>query len=188
MLQVNFHPFPQIITNRLLLREISRTDVTEMFNLRSSENIMQFIDRPRAITKEDALCFIDVIKTALAKDEGITWAITFKNNPKLIGTIGFWRMQKENYRAEIGYMLHDLFHRQGIMQEAIAAVLRYGFDVLKLHSIEANLNPANIASAKLLEKNNFVLEAHFKENYYFNGRFLDSLVYSLLSKNLPRTF
>lgn len=186
MLQLSFRPFPQLTTNRLMLRKIDNTDATELLYLRSSENIMQYIDRPRAKTEEDALSYIDVINNALAANDAITWAITLKSKPDLIGTIGFWRIQKEHYRAEIGYMLKDSFQRQGIMQEAITAALRYGFDVMKLHSIEANVNPGNIASAKLLEKNNFILEAHFKEHFYFNGRFLDSLVYSLLDKNYSK--
>jgi ribosomal-protein-alanine N-acetyltransferase len=67
------------------------------------------------------------------------------------------------------------------MHEAIQAVLNYGFSELKLHSVEANINPVNEASRRLLEKNNFVKEAHFKENYYFNGSFSDSAVYSLIN-------
>jgi len=183
MLQVSFQPFPQLKTERLLLREITKNDAEDIFVLRSSEKLMQFIDRPRAQTIEDALNYINILSGALLNNEGITWAISLKNDPKLIGTIGFWRIIKEHYRAEIGYMLNDSFQRQGIMQEAITAALRYGFDVIKLHSVEANINPANTASARLLEKNNFVLEAHFKENYYYNGRFLDSFIYSLLAKN-----
>ena len=183
MLQVNFHPFPKLITERLLLREINTTDAQEIFNLRSSKTIMQYIDRPMAATEADALKYIGIIAGALKNNEGITWGITFADDPKLIGTIGFWQMQKENYRAEIGYMLNDTFQRRGIMQEAISVALDYGFNIMKLHSVEANVNPLNIASAKLLEKNNFILEAHFKENYYYNEKFLDSFVYSLLSKN-----
>ena len=183
MLQVSFQPFPELTTDRLMLRKINTGDVIEMFRLRSSEKIMQFIDRPRASTKEDALDYINLISTALINNDGITWGITLKNSSSLIGTIGFWRILKEHYRAEIGYLLDDSFQRQGIMQEAITAILRYGFNMMKLHSVEANVNPANTASVRLLEKNNFVLEAHFKENYYYNGRFLDSFIYSLLAKN-----
>ena len=67
------------------------------------------------------------------------------------------------------------------MQEAIEAVLDYGFTAMQLHSVEANVNPANEASKKLLDKNNFIQEGYFKENYYYNGEFLDSAVYSLIS-------
>jgi len=76
-----------------------------------------------------------------------------------------------------------LFEVSAVMKEAMEVVLNYGFNIMELHSIEANINPVNIASTKILEKNNFVLEAHFKENYYYNGNFLDSYVYSLLTPN-----
>ncbi len=83
MLQVNFQPFPEITTNRLLLRKISKNDVTEVFNLRSSDKITQFIDRPRAITnRRRAWGFIDMIINALANNEGIAWAITLKDRSK----------------------------------------------------------------------------------------------------------
>jgi ribosomal-protein-alanine N-acetyltransferase len=183
MLQVNFQPFPKLETKRLILREISANDSKEMFALRSSEINMQYIDRPRAKTETDALNYINVITTALKNNEGITWGIALKDDNKLIGTIGYWRMEKENYRAEIGYMLSHEFHKKGLMQEAIEVVLDYGFNVMQLHSVEANINPLNLASTKILEKNRFVLEAHFKENYYYNGKFLDSYVYSLLTPN-----
>ena len=91
-------------------------------------------------------------------------------------------MQKEHYRAEIGYLLHPDYQQKGIMDEALKAVIKYGFETMQLHSIEANVNPANAASMKLLEKNGFVKEAYFKENYFYNGQFLDSVIYSLLNK------
>ena len=181
MLQLNFNPFPKLFTERLLLREISAADVKEVFQLRSNKNVMQFIDRPLAQTTDDAMELIQKIADGHKKNENITWAITLQNLPKLIGTIGFWQIDKENYRAEIGYLLHPDEQGKGLMQEAIAMVLKYGFQFMKLHSVEANVNPANIASIKLLEKNKFNKEAFFKENYYYNGKFLDTAVYSLLS-------
>ena len=117
----------------------------------------------------------------LQKNEAITWGIFRKEGSSLLGTIGFWRIQKEHYRAEIGYLLHPTLQGQGLMQEAVKAVLQYGFETMQLHSVEANVNPANAASIKLLERSGFLREAHFKENYFYNGRFLDSLIYSLLA-------
>ena len=60
-------------------------------------------------------------------------------------------------------------------------VLDYGFNTLKIHSLEANVNPGNAASIKLLERNGFVREAYYRENYYYNGHFLDSAIYSLIN-------
>ena len=184
MLNPNFTPFPELTTERLLLRQINAKDANEVFLLRSDEQVMKYIDRPKAKNIDEALDFIKMIETITANNEAIQWGITFKDNPKLLGYIGFWQMQKENFRAEIGYALLPDCHKKGIADEALKAAIDYGFNTMNLHSIEANLNPDNIASAKLLEKNNFEKEAYFKENYYFEGKFIDSLIYSLIvSKN-----
>lgn len=105
-----------------------------------------------------------------------------KGTTSIIGTIGYWRMQKEHYRVEIGYILYNGYQGKGIVDEALKALIKYGFQTMQLHSIEANVNPANAASMKLLEKNGFVKEAYFKENYYYNGKFLDSVIYSLVNR------
>ena len=68
------------------------------------------------------------------------------------------------------------------MKEALLRVIDYGFSTMKLHSIEAHINPENAASGFLLEKSGFTREAYFKEDFFFNGRFIDTAVYSLLSK------
>jgi [ribosomal protein S5]-alanine N-acetyltransferase len=70
----------------------------------------------------------------------------------------------------------------GIVSEALKKVVEYGFNEMKLHSIEAILDPKNRGSEKVLLKNGFVKEGHFIENEYYEGRFLDSMVYSLLNK------
>ncbi len=181
MLQTNFLPFPELYTNRLLLRRLTDEDADDLFLIRSDPNAMQYIDRPLAKTVDDVLKLVKVIEDRLIAGDGITWAVSLAGQPGLIGTIGLWRIVKEDYRAEIGYLLHPAWHRKGIMHEALVKVLDYGFSVMKLHSVEANLNPLNVASIRLLEKNRFVREAYFKENYYYNGEFKDSLIYSLLT-------
>jgi ribosomal-protein-alanine N-acetyltransferase len=54
---------------------------------------------------------------------------------------------------------------------------------MKLHSIEAIIDPENHGSAKVLEKNGFVKEAHLKEYEFFEGRFLDTVIYSIINKH-----
>jgi [ribosomal protein S5]-alanine N-acetyltransferase len=95
----------------------------------------------------------------------IEWAITLKDSGQYIGAISYHRLMKEHFRAEIGYILHPAHHGKRIMDEAIRTVTDFGFNSMGLHSVEANVNPENIASIKLLERNNFVREAYFKENY-----------------------
>jgi len=181
MLEVNFTPFPDITTERLLLRRMTQEDTDEIFFLRSNEEVMNYIDRPRAVTIQDAKDFLGIIDKSLEGNDGITWGITLKDKPaKLIGTIGYWRLKKEHYRAEIGYMLNPVFWKKGIMKEAILAVLDFGFTTMLLHSIEANINSGNVASANILEATGFIKEAHFKEDFFFDGTFRDTIIYSRL--------
>lgn len=182
MLTINFSPFPNLETERLLLRRVNTTDIKEIFALRSNPETMKYIPRPLLKTDEDALEHIAMIDTKIETNEGINWAITLKDCPKLIGVIGHYRIKPEHYRAEIGYMLLPEYHGKGIISEAVKEAVNYGFQVMKLHSIEAIIDPDNDGSAKVLEKNGFVKEAHLKENEFFEGRFLDTVIYSILNK------
>ena len=181
MLSISFHPFPEIKTQRLQLREIEERDVNEVFFLRSDKEVLKYLDKPPAKSPGDALEFIARINKLKESNEGVNWAITLHGSDTLIGNICLWNIKPEHHRAEVGYVLHPAHHGKGIMQEAITSVLQYGFSKLKLHSIEANVNPANGSSIKLLERNKFVREAYYKENYFFEGRFLDTAIYSLLT-------
>ena len=181
MLNPNFYPFPELETERLLLRQVQDQDADDFFILRSDQTLMRYIDRPLASSITDAQHLIKKIHDSLIQNDGITWIITLKPDPGLIGTIGFWRIEKENYRAEVGYMLAVKWQDKGIMSEAMKEVLKYGFKEMNLHSVEANVNPANEASIRLLEKNQFIREAYFKENYFYNGKYIDSAIYSLLN-------
>jgi len=183
MLELNFKPFPILFTERLTLREIDEEDASEIFFLRSDKEVLRFLDRDPAKSINDAVLWIQMISEGVGNNEHIAWAISLRNERKLIGTISFWNVKKEHYRAEIGYALHPSHQGKGLMQEAMICVLDYGFKTMKLHSVEANVNPDNAASIKLLEKNSFVREGYYRENYYYDGNFLDSAIYSLLAPN-----
>jgi ribosomal-protein-alanine N-acetyltransferase len=183
MLEFNFTPFPNLETHRLNLRRLSSNDVNEILALRSNPEIMKFIPRPLITTKEEALEFISVMDTNVNNNSVINWAITNKEDDKLIGMIGFYRMKPENYRAEVGYILSSDFHGKGIITEALERVIQFGFEEMGLNSIEALIDPENCGSEKVLLKNKFVKEGHFKEHTFFDGKFLDSVFYSLLKKN-----
>lgn len=183
MIQLLLQPFPILTTQRLQLRQVEETDAPEIFFLRSDSRILTYLDKAPARSDEEALQFIKMIRGLEAANESVTWGIALQGDARLIGTIGYWRLEKAHYRAEIGYALHPDEHGKGIMQEAMAAVIDYGFKTMNLHSVEANVNPGNTASIRLLERAGFVQEAYFRENYYFDGRFLDSAIFSLLEKN-----
>lgn len=182
MLNINFKPFPLIKTKRLVLRRVRMDDAPGLHYLRSDKKILKYIDKKPEKSVAETRKFIRMLWDLERKGSAINWAITIKGNDTLIGNICLWNIKKEHHRAELGYVLHDLFHGKGIMHEAVKAVLEVGFKKYKFHSIEANVNPKNKSSIGLLKKNKFKQEAYYKENYYFNGKFIDSAIYSKLAR------
>jgi ribosomal-protein-alanine N-acetyltransferase len=186
MLTINFHPFQNLETERLLLRRLNENDVKEVLALRGNPETMKFIPKPLAKTKEDALAHIAMIEDKIINNIGINWGITIKGNPKIFGIIGIYKFYPENHRAEIGYMSLPKFNGQGYITEAIKTVVAYGFEQLNLHSIEAIIDPENSASERVLQKNGFVKEAHILENELWEGKFWDTVIYSLLKRNFNK--
>jgi ribosomal-protein-alanine N-acetyltransferase len=124
---------------------------------------------------EEADALVELIRTNQANGTSIHWAMAIHGQPALIGLIGYWRMQPEHHKAELGYMLARSHWGQGLISEAIHAVVRCGFDTLRMHRVEAITAPANHASRRVLEKNGFIQEGHFKEDHLWQGRFEDSV-------------
>jgi ribosomal-protein-alanine N-acetyltransferase len=107
-------------------------------------------------------------------------------NLKIISSIykGFRGcLEKVRKTGEIGYSIHHNFWGQGLMSETFKTLIEFGFNNMNLHSIEANVNPQNQQSIKLLERVGFKKEAHFRENYLHNGEFKDSFIYCLLESD-----
>jgi ribosomal-protein-alanine N-acetyltransferase len=158
---MNFPPFTDLETERLLLRQLQLEDEEEIFQLRSDKKVNAFLDRPIATSIDDARQFINKIITAKA----MMWAITLKDNPKLIGTIVYWNIVKEKDEAEVGYELLPQYHSQGIMQEALLKVIEFGFKDLGLKTIVADPKAINEQSVKLLEKCGFVKKGAIENGY-----------------------
>ena len=174
MHRINFIPFPYLTTERFILRQLTLSDGNEIFLLRSDKEINRYLDRPIAKTIDDAKQFIDKINESILKNELIYWAIAFKNQPNLIGTICLWNISDKGTKAEIGFELLPEFHGKGIMQEVLPMIIDYGLETMGLNFIDGEVDPKNLRSIKLMEKYGFV----------FNMRLKDMEIYSLQNSNI----
>lgn len=183
MLTIQLTPLPILQTPRLSLRAIEHRDTDALFRLRSDPETMRYIGKPLMAERAEAAAWIEMSLDAQAKNETATWVICLKNSPDFIGYAGFWRMTLEHHRTEIGYMLLPEFWGKGYASEAIGAVVECGFQHFDFHSVEAHTDPLNTASERALEKNGFVREARFRQNFFFEGTFLDTHVFSKVNPN-----
>jgi ribosomal-protein-alanine N-acetyltransferase len=175
-----FTTFTTLTTPRLILREIVPEDVAGYHRIyregQDTKHWQTRLDR----SEDDTRARIAVIADAFAARAGIRWGIALAAGGELAGSAGFWRWVKPCFRAEIGYELAPEHRGRGYMREALAAILRFGFDAMELHSVEANVAPGNRASMKVLERLGFRREGYFCESFFFEGQFHDTATYSLL--------
>lgn len=99
----------------------------------------------------------------------------------VIGWCGYHTWYTDHDRAELGYtFFSDASKGKGWMSEVLEKVIPYGFQVMKLHRIEAMVGEDNIPSLKIMQKFGFQKEGHLREHYLREGIYEDSLVFSLL--------
>lgn len=177
-----FAAFTVLETERLVLREITLDDAPAMFTIMSDPRVTRYFGSPPMTAPDEGVQRVQGITRAFAEQEGVRWAITWRADGSFLGSCGFWRLIRPHFRAEIGYELAPAWWGRGVMTEALAAVMGFGFERLGLHSVEAQIAPENTGSRRVLEKLGFVQEGYFRENYYeaHEGRFTDTAVFSLL--------
>lgn len=168
-------PFPIIITERLNLRKVFPTDVDRVYYFRTDKEINKYIKR-NPQTLEMTIAHIELLNSNLKTDKGISWGITTKESPFLIGSICLWNFSEDKKTAEVGYDLDPAFQGKGLMSEALKAVLNFGFEIRGFKTIEAYTDFRNTASKKLLKHHGFIPRSGAKdadnqnnEVYYLNA-------------------
>lgn len=181
MLTIHWPHFPPLQAGPLLLRQFGPPDAPQLLQLRSHPEVMRYLDRDPLRSLQEAAELIDKYNAAFADNTGINWAVVPAADPTtLLGNMAIWRIDAHNHRGELGYMFFPEHWGKGWGSLCLHAVLRYAFGTLGLHGLEANVNPANTASALLLTRAGFRQEAYFRQNYYYNGQFIDSQIFCIL--------
>lgn len=177
-----FTTFPMLETKRCLLREVTREDAPEIFRYKSDPRVNKYVGQPPMASLEEAVRRVDMLRLTFQSQGGLPWAIISRQTGKLIGTFVFWNLNLPDFRAEIGYELAPEWWGKGIITEVIGTGLKYGFNSMGLNRIEAQTDPKNIASYRVLEKLGFVREGYLREYYYDPvwARFTDNTIYALL--------
>lgn len=176
-----------IETERLLLRKFTPDDFKYLFDNHSKDEIMNQL----GLATED-----DFIRERDKCTGGYTtydrtilhFKLVLKESGQIIGGGGFHNWYALHRRAELGYALtREDAKQRGYMSEAVKAMLNYGFNEMNLNRIEAFIGPENIASLKLIQKFGFTKEGHLRSHFFKNGKFEDSVVYSLLADEYNRS-
>lgn len=175
-----------IPTERLLLRKIDRQDAPVLYEYWSNKEVTQYMNIVPFENRRQAEEMIDFLNALAEQEVAFRWSILCKNSNQILGTCGFNNWDKGNQRAEIGYELGRQHWGQGIMSEALAAIIVHGFKTMGLNRIQALVEPANAISRKLLVRMGFEEEGLLRQYEQSKGQYIDLVMYSLLNSDSNR--
>ena len=112
-----------------------------------------------------------------------SYVIALRDTGKVIGTIGYMWIKPEDRSGEVGYSLHRGYWNQGLMTEALEAILAFGFLKLNLNRIEAQHETANPASGRVMQHVHMQHEGTLRQRVYNKGRYVDVELYAILRKD-----
>jgi len=182
-----FESFPKLNTQRLFLRQITQEDDNSLFEILSNEVTCEFLTHNAVNDIANIKRLITGMQRFFDEKQRIRWGIAQKQDNSLIGHCGFFDIDKSNCCAEISYCLKSGLWGQGIMTEALEAMLKFGFENYGLNRIVAKVMKGNVGSMKVLQKLGFVQEGLLRESLYKNGQYHDLMIFSILKSEYHST-
>jgi RimJ/RimL family protein N-acetyltransferase len=171
---------PTIATERLALRWLTEDDAPALFTLFSHPEVMRYWSTPPMKDLSEARALLGRIRKAFRRKTLFEWGIALGKEDRVIGTCTLFHLDEQNRRAELGYALARECWGQGLMSEALTALLDHAFSTLDLNRIEADVDPRNEPSVRILERLGFEREGLFRERWLVAGERQDSLMLGLL--------
>ncbi|MBE9198992.1 MULTISPECIES: GNAT family protein [unclassified Nodularia (in: cyanobacteria)] len=168
-------------TERLLLREFVDTDWPAVFAYQSDPLYLRYYNWTH-LTQTDAREFVQMFINQQKERPRIKFqlAVVLKDENHLIGNCGVRINDMELKEANIGYELDSRYWGRGYATEAARAILKFGFEELKIHRIWSWCVAENLSSVRVLEKNSMRCEGRLQEKELIKGKWYDSLIYAIL--------
>lgn len=173
---------PIINTDRLIIRLVEQGDLPALIEVNNNDTVTRYLPYASWQSMHDAQVWYERAMTR--HETGVVWqfVIVLRETNRVIGTCLLFNFDASSRRAETGYVLGQPYWSKGYAKEAMCGVVRYAFDVLDLQRLEAQVDPRNIASCKLLERLAFAREGLLRQRFFDKGEFRDAAFYGLLRK------
>ena len=173
----------RVETERLLLREYLSSDWTDVHEYCQDPDVTRFmLWGPNS--EEQTRDFLKKAQEHQIENPRhiYEFAVESKENNRVIGGIVIRIRSVEKRAADIGYCYNPRYWGHGYGTEAALAILKFGFEALKLHRIWATCDIENVGSESIMRKNGMRKEAHFKREELIKGHWRDSLLYAMLEE------
>lgn len=172
------HGPPQIVTTRLILRQLTLQDAEQVLRHFSDTEMLRYVTFEPLEQREEAEEVVQWGLDLFARRAGVLWGIAHKETGALIGTLNY--VKKEGHRAEVTYDLATTYWGRGLMTEAVRSTLPYVFGEMGVQRIETMVHVQNLRSARVLLKLGFQMEGVLRQYTRFHGQLSDVQMFSLL--------
>ena len=171
---------PSLETERLRLRKLCMRDAADIFDYSRDPLVAKYVLWDAQTSLSEARSYLRFMLRKYRLGEPASWGIELKATGRIVGTIGFMWIQRDNAAAEVGYSLARGLWNRGLMTEALRAVIDFGFRSLNLNRIEAQHESENPASGTVMQKCGMLREGTLRQRLMNKGRFVDVELYSIL--------
>ncbi len=175
--------FPALTGRRVRLRGPRADDADALFTLFSDPQVMRYWSRPPMTVRAEAEGLIDEIGEAFAKRAGFNWMVVQPEDDTVIGTAALFRFEPRHRRAEIGYSMRSDLWGRGLASEAVRVMLDWAIRTLGLHRVEADIDPRNDGSRRILARLGFASEGVLRERYFVGDEVSDTELFGLLAED-----
>ena len=166
-----FSDIPTLRTERLTLRALRRPDAQDMYEYACDPEVTKFLLWSPHSSLSYTWEYLKYIENRYAVGDFFDWAVIDNESGKMIGTCGFAGIDTVNNSARLGYVLNPAYHGRGLATEASREVLRFGFDTLGLHRIDARFMEGNKASRRVMEKLGMTFEGFARDSMLVRGEY-----------------
>ena len=173
---------PTLDAPRLRLRWLDAGDVDALFDVFSDRVMMRYWSSPAMTERAEAEAMLARIHRQFAEKVGFQWGIERKSDGRILGTCTLFNVHVANMRAELGYCLASDYWKQGYMREALTALLDHACGPMNLRRLEADVDPRNENSMRILGKLGFSQEGLLRERWNVNGEIQDTAFLGLLAR------
>lgn len=174
---------PTLCGQRVTLRWPRETDAEDLMAIFGDPEVTRFWSHGPLADSDAAVALVREIHRFFAERVLFQWAVTEGDSDRVIGTCTLHRWSAQHRRAEVGFALRRSWWGRGCMQDAVTTMIEFAFGPMNLHRLEADVDPRNQRSLRLLEKLGFHREGLLAERFHVGDEIQDSVLLGLLERH-----
>lgn len=176
---------PRLEASRIALRWLTQADAADLFAVFGDPEVMCYWSHPAWTQLQEAKTYIEDIHRHFKERSLFQWGICDPSNDQVLGTCTLYQLDAQNRRAEIGIILGKGSWGRGCGSQALETLIGFAFGNLKMHRLEADVDPKNQRSLALFERQGFLKEGLLRERWFVHGEIQDTILLGLLAQEWP---